>query len=597
MKFSPLFLNLICGIVAFGQSKKEMNELFKTLNQQPIDRTIYRICEVIDRNQITRDSTTLFMFHKRVKAELAKNGQEGSERFADILILWDQSRWRNYGTKKSDKEFTALYENCMANGEYLAALQTLWYNAENYHFDRNPIESLKKLFACKKLIKQYHLENGILLQRVYHNIGLMFYQAKLYTQAIPYIEKAMATSHNKYRDSLESYNILGICNMKLNRLQAAEIAYSQCQLVALNAKDSGYYAIIVGNIGVVKQQLKKLDEAYALFEYDKINSIKHNVFGSAMNALTAQLSIRIDQHRMNEATILFKEMNEMRSKIWKEDWGALHGIAEAEQHYFEEIGDFQKALLANKKVNQYEVILQKSNKPNEISLWQLKAELNFSESEAKRAEEAKKSRTLLLSIVLIFSLFISLITVLFFYNRVRNIRNRNELIAKENDLLALKNQKQQDDNQHLEDQLKLHISTIKEKNSAIEELEMEKGNSLRKLQEDADNNSRDYSDVEDLLILKNYKISTKENWLQFKTLFNQIFPYFEMNLEKNRELTFSGSEQRLMMLHKLKMETDEIADVLSISHDSVKKSRHRLYKKLNINSMQELNLFLGKLDS
>ncbi len=80
--------------------------------------------------------------------------------------------------------------------------------------------------------------------------------------------------------------------------------------------------------------------------------------------------------------------------------------------------------------------------------------------------------------------------------------------------------------------------------------------------------------------LSTSKILTKEDWYDFKEKFSNVYPLFFWNIkEKGFQLT--KSEQRLVALEKLGMDSTEIAKMLGISSGSVIVSRYRLRKKMN----------------
>ena len=96
---------------------------------------------------------------------------------------------------------------------------------------------------------------------------------------------------------------------------------------------------------------------------------------------------------------------------------------------------------------------------------------------------------------------------------------------------------------------------------------------------------------EGILSLKEFNLTQKEQWNEFKNSFISIYPAFEKSIV-DRIGPVSGAELRLMMLHKLGLSNKEIAQTLLISPDSVKKAKYRLYKKIGINSAEELDAFL-----
>ena len=64
---------------------------------------------------------------------------------------------------------------------------------------------------------------------------------------------------------------------------------------------------------------------------------------------------------------------------------------------------------------------------------------------------------------------------------------------------------------------------------------------------------------------------------------------------KERYPDLSPSEQQMCALLRLKLSTKEIATVKNISPASVKVMRHRLRKKMNLNSEINLSEFLDTL--
>ncbi|MCB0803279.1 MAG: hypothetical protein KDB74_09275 [Flavobacteriales bacterium] len=142
-----------------------------------------------------------------------------------------------------------------------------------------------------------------------------------------------------------------------------------------------------------------------------------------------------------------------------------------------------------------------------------------------------------------------------------NERNKAELIHFAKDLM-LKNK-----------QL-IHLSKQLEENKLeLEKLEAKKSERIDKL-----------SDI---------KILTKEDWTRFKNLFDKVYPHFFEKLNRS-EYNFTKGEKRLMALTKLNMDTQELADTLGISAESVTKSRFRLKKKLNLTS-GDLDHFIHQL--
>lgn len=87
-------------------------------------------------------------------------------------------------------------------------------------------------------------------------------------------------------------------------------------------------------------------------------------------------------------------------------------------------------------------------------------------------------------------------------------------------------------------------------------------------------------------------IRSEEDWGAFKKNFEKIHPTFFPNLlEKYPDL--KPAEIRLVVLIRLGMNQKDIANILNIHTDSVKRARNRLRHKLNLNSEHNLRDFLS----
>ena len=89
-------------------------------------------------------------------------------------------------------------------------------------------------------------------------------------------------------------------------------------------------------------------------------------------------------------------------------------------------------------------------------------------------------------------------------------------------------------------------------------------------------------------------ILTDEDWNKFKELFEQVYKGFLVRLkEKYPDLT--PAEVRLMCLTKLKLDTRQMAAILGVSDITIKKTRQRVRKKINITEEESIDSFVISL--
>ncbi len=94
--------------------------------------------------------------------------------------------------------------------------------------------------------------------------------------------------------------------------------------------------------------------------------------------------------------------------------------------------------------------------------------------------------------------------------------------------------------------------------------------------------------------LFNSRILTDEDWEVFKRRFEAGNPGFLLRLRAAYP-ELSGAEERLLLLLKLGLNSQEVADTLGITVNGVKKGRQRLRKRLEIGPEEDLEAFIKKL--
>lgn len=93
----------------------------------------------------------------------------------------------------------------------------------------------------------------------------------------------------------------------------------------------------------------------------------------------------------------------------------------------------------------------------------------------------------------------------------------------------------------------------------------------------------------DNLLIK--KILTDSDWLAFKTYFEKAYPNF-INRIRITYPKITAAEERLFLCLKLNLNNKEVASILGISSEGVKKSRNRLRKRIDLKLEEKLNDYI-----
>ncbi len=127
---------------------------------------------------------------------------------------------------------------------------------------------------------------------------------------------------------------------------------------------------------------------------------------------------------------------------------------------------------------------------------------------------------------------------------------------------------------------------------ALQELEAE-----RKTLASLTNSFREKSDLADSLRIEMERLSnagerseyleqltkstilTDEDWLKFRTLFEKVHPQF-INEQKTKFPDLTAAELRLLVLEKLQLGTQEMANMLGVSRNTINQTKVRLRRKI-----------------
>ncbi len=125
------------------------------------------------------------------------------------------------------------------------------------------------------------------------------------------------------------------------------------------------------------------------------------------------------------------------------------------------------------------------------------------------------------------------------------------------------------------------VLQLSKKNEFLQELEQE----VTQLKNSVGSSIRQSTNRIDRMITND--TIDHEEWDQFSKEFSSVHEDFIQKITKEFGM-FSQSEMRLISLLKMNLSSKEIANILRISDEGIKKARYRLRKKMNLESGQDL---------
>ena len=418
------------------------------------------------------------------------------------------------------------------------------------------------------------------LAKALHNIAITYYHNFKLDESKKYTLKSKAI-FEELKDTvgvLSSLSLLGTICYDKEDYSAALNYYKESLEQTEKLKDKSYSAINFNGIGTVYADTKKYAEAISYFE--KALAIGEER-GEQQTVVTCLLNLGICYSGLNnqaEAIKIYNQALTIAKKI-----GSKHSVKELYwfiTEAYQKQGDYKSALSSlqqftivndsiyneenSQQINELTTKYESAEKEKEIA--ELKVEQTITDAQHKRKQ-------------LIYASFILIVIIITFF-----LLSRQRLKAK-NDKILLQSEKQkaEDELLHAKKLLDNYTENLIDKNKAIEELQYE--NEKLKGLKSAELYKEKIDNLDDL---NNATILTNEDWEKFKELFEQVYKGFFIRL-KDKLPNLTNAEIRLMSLIKLNLDAKQMANMLGVSPNTIKVTKYRLRKKIDIAEQQDLD--------
>ena len=144
--------------------------------------------------------------------------------------------------------------------------------------------------------------------------------------------------------------------------------------------------------------------------------------------------------------------------------------------------------------------------------------------------------------------------------------------------------------EHAQELLSTYLTTIREKTILIENLGADLEH-LKRINHPVNGFESIASNMDPLV---SSTILTDEDWRHFRNLFEQVYPGFLYRL-KERFSDLSQAEIRLLILTKLKLPSRDMAHMLGIAVEAIRKTGYRVRKKLSLDEESNLTELIQQI--
>jgi tetratricopeptide (TPR) repeat protein len=427
---------------------------------------------------------------------------------------------------------------------------SFYYTEGNYSMAFEYMQKARAVF--EKYIKD---QDSFYLRRYANVLANCYYHFGEYREAITHLKKTLQLPAYWHTVIFSPgiYNTLALCYQNLKQYDSAAIWYNKSYEAAIAFNDSSYIALAQGNLGFTYYLQQQYDKALPLLEADYTGSMRAGQTESATNAAITIAAIHIKKGQLAAAEryinlsreYVYRNPNAILLLNWYE---SLYQLAKAKNN--KDISLYADSLLAY----QDSVARMRDRKAYNQAVLKLETEKHM--NEVSQLENKRKQQILLRNSLIAGLVLLTLIALLWL--------NRQLLKRKKEKELAQQQLK------FAEQELISYTRQLKEKNDLVEQLrdEINKENSLT----DREGN---------INRLLEATIVTEDDWKKFRQLFEKVYPGFFIRL-KEKMPDLSPADTRLLALTKLQLPPKDMASMLGVSYDAVKKARQRLRRKINL---------------
>ncbi|GGI58115.1 hypothetical protein GCM10011444_24240 [Winogradskyella haliclonae] len=286
--------------------------------------------------------------------------------------------------------------------------------------------------------------------------------------------------------------------------------------------------------------------------------------------------IYMKKNQPNKAIPYFKESLDISNSLSLKDEISKNHESLARAKAF--VNNYKEAythLVSHKTISEELLNAENIERMNELEVKykteKKEKDLLLKENEIQLLEERKQKAENQRLFFIITAFGILLFAISFIYGLKQKMK-RNKI----------EREKLDSDLEFKEKQLTTHALHLAHKNEVLLNLKEQ----LKSIKSQS-NNSRGFQNIINNI---NLDINNDNNWEQFKSYFEDVHKNFNSKIMKTYP-EVSNNDLRLMSLLKMNLSSKEIANILNISTEGVKKARYRLRKKLNLSteeSLQEL---------
>lgn len=447
--------------------------------------------------------------------------------------------------------------------------------AHDYHEVNKNINAYEYFYKAIDLYEKVGFENVPNPSR-----NLVFYSTFLYKMGDYTATLKWLSIAKKYKIPQDIFvkmhipNTIALCYKKLNNLPQS--IYYNLEAIDIAKKDGNtiWVGILSGNLADNYISLKQYAKAIPYLQTSITLAHKHSTIDNETEGKVRLAQCYINT---NNTKLAFKTLQQIDSLVNK--YSSLSTKINYNLQYatyYKIKNDAARELYYYKNYQQLKDSAFNQSFGLQYANDRVKIEVARKVETIKQLNVQKEAGDFKRNLTILFLIFIALTGVAFFYYKNMDIKQKQKLLKLENEKLAQEKLIRENELRIAEQKLQEFTNYIVEKNNLIEQIQNELSQKqlieIQKIDKEID--------IEKVSHLSKLTILTEDDWVNFKTLFENAFPKFITSLNLSYP-QLTKAEQRFICLSKLKLSTKDMANMLAISPSSLHQLKYRLRQKLN----------------
>jgi tetratricopeptide (TPR) repeat protein len=451
------------------------------------------------------------------------------------------------------------------------------------------VQALDYYLKAKHLYSNEY--DNISVALVQNRIGHIYFRNKRYPFALKNFQQALNTfiKNKNSSGATESYSSIGHVYEKMGKADSASyffnLALGSWKTEIQKSQSPGTYeemGSIYEDLGDFKNALKCFVSAknlYYKFKRDLDPGLINNI-GDSYRKL----------HQYPEA--LFYSRNAENLALMKEDNREISSAQRDLAKTYEMLGKYDSAFFYSEKARVSFASISNKDNNEQLNLLQTLYGVQQKDSAIKSLESERYIDRILISSIVIIGILLGLIGfTLISRQRLKMVNERmlHQTQSKTMEL-SLNNQRLLQENLKAELEVKSkeltsHSLHIIQKNQFLDKLKEKIGHLIK------DDKRDQKRELKQIISLINSNSNQDKNWEDFRIIFENVHDSFFEKL-KLRSASLTATDLRFLALLKMNLSSSDIATMLGITQDSLRTTRYRVRKKLQLPEDDNLLSFI-----